>query len=71
MQKTIKLFYGYIYSTNHWICTSQMESSSVVQVMDSLSSIDVKTNIDIILQIATIYHTIPDQAFCSATSWDT
>ena len=34
-----------------------MESSNVVQVMDSLSNSDVKTSIDIILQIAKIYPT--------------
>lgn len=42
-------------STNHWICTCRMKSSTVVQVMDSLSSSDVKTSVEILLQIAKIY----------------
>ena len=47
----MQLFY-FIGSTDHWICTSHMKSPSVVQVMDSLSSI---TSLDILLQIAKIY----------------
>ena len=42
----------FIGSTDHWICTSRKSSASVVQVMDSLSSI---TSVDILLQIAKIY----------------
>ena len=45
----------YVGSTDHWICTYCMKSSSVVQVMDSLSTSDVKTSLDILLQIAKIY----------------
>ena len=42
-------------SANHWICTSRMKSSTIIQVMDSLSSSDVKTSPEILLQIAKIY----------------
>ena len=45
----------FIGSADHWICTSRMKSSTVVQVMDSLSSSDVKTSLEILLQIAKIY----------------
>ena len=47
----MQLFY-FIGNTDHWICTSRKSSASVVQVMDSLSSI---TRVDILLQIAKIY----------------
>ena len=57
LQIIIQWYTSFTGSINHWICTSRMESSTVVQVLDSLSNSDVKTSIDIILQIAKIYPT--------------
>ena len=52
IQTVVILYAVFSGSNDQWICTSRMESSSVVQVMLSLSSSDVSTSIDMTLQVA-------------------
>ena len=67
----------YMYILNSLVCNcaavpiaiSRIKSSTVIQVMDILSNSDVKTSINIILQIAKVYPTTK-LCICSTTSWN-